>query len=473
MADNRNIVPTLAKYTVPGRARSKEIEVLPQAAEAEISTKLGVGRAYIQQSALEANIIPARYLRNIGTIGIKGQLTLLKSTVAVIGCGGLGGLVVDLLARMGVGTLILVDDDVFEDNNLNRQVLCTEADLGQPKVAVAYERVLAVNPAVDVRCFQQRLGSENARAMLQGAHVVVDALDNLPSRFELERAAHEQGIPLVHGAIAGFLGQVMTIYPGDPGLRDIYGELGSRQRGIEVEMGNPAATPAVIASMQVQEVTKVLTGVGEPLRGRLFYIDTNSGEASGLKLRSSDDQNGPGPIQPATNSELPQPISFVGTSGSGKTTLLVELIAELSRRGLKVAAAKHSHSLVEIDNEGKDSWRFRLAGAKSSAFISSGQATVFYQLTAKEATTRLKKWFPDADIVIMEGGKFSSLPKVLVYRDGVSEIMSPWPKNIIAIAGDVQAAKDAGLPNTLPGFGWGDGASLADFLLQQQYKQIK
>ncbi len=112
---------------------------------------------------------------------------------------------VELLARMGVGTLILVDDDVFEDNNLNRQILCTEADLGKPKVAAAYERILTINPAVDIRCYQQRLGGpENARPMLQGgAHVVVDALDNLPSRFDLEQAAGELGIPMVHGAIAG------------------------------------------------------------------------------------------------------------------------------------------------------------------------------------------------------------------------------------------------------------------------------
>ncbi len=469
MENYRNIVPRLEKHLISTQIYSQEITVLPQSAEVEVAAQLGVGRAYLQQSALKSEIVPERYLRNIGTIGVKGQLSLLQSTVAVIGCGGLGGLVVELLARMGVGTLILVDDDVFEDNNLNRQILCTEADLGKPKVAAAYERILTINPAVDIRCYQQRLGPENARPMLQGAHVVVDALDNLPSRFDLEQAAQELGIPMVHGAIAGFLGQVMTIYPGDPGLREIYGRPGNIERGIETETGNLAATPALVASLQAQEVVKVLTGVGEPLRGRLFYLDTAGGEASVLKLSGTDHKEPADRISTAADTKRPLPVSFAGTSGSGKTTLLVELIAELTRRQIKVAAVKHSHSLIELDSEGKDSWRFRLAGAKGAAFISSGQATVFYQLPSNEAARRIKQWFPDTDIILVEGFKGGPFPKVLVYRDGVSEKLSPWPKNIIAVAGDVEAARSAGVPDTLPGFGWDDSVALADFLLQKGY----
>ena len=468
MTNNRNMAAILAKYTIPAKIPNQDLMVLPYEAGVELESKLGVGRAYIEQSALEADIIPARYLRNIGTIGLKGQLALLKSTVAVIGCGGLGGLIVDLLARMGVGTLILVDDDVFEDSNLNRQILCTEADLGRPKIAVAYERVLAVNPAVDVRCFQQRLGVNNARTMLQGADVVVDALDNLTSRFELEQAARGLDIPFVHGAIAGCLGQAITIFPRDPGLREIYGEPGTVQQGIEARTGTLPATAAMVASAQVQEVVKILAGVGRPLQGRLWHINTAAAEATGLEIGLGDSGDKQKKPLGSVVKHKSQPVNFIGSVGSGKTTLLVELIAELSRRGLKVAAAKHIHSLAEFDGEGKESWRYRLAGASNAAFISSGQATVFYQLPANEAIKRLTQWFPDADIVIMEGGKAGPLPKVLVYRNGVSEAMTPWPENIIAIAGDVQAAKDAGLPAALPGFGWGDGAALADFLLQQR-----
>lgn len=467
MAICRNITAALAKHTVSVQVGKEEVVVLPLAAEIEVAVQMGLKRAELERAALGAGIVPGRYLRNIGTIGIKGQISLLESTVAVIGCGGLGGLVVELLARMGVGTLILVDDDVFEDNNLNRQLLCSEADLGKPKVMAAYERVLTINSSVDVRCFQQRLGLENARAMLQGAHVVVDALDNLPSRFVLEQAAHELDIPLVHGAIAGFLGQVMTIFPGDPGLRQIYGEPGDRKQGIEVETGNPAATPALVASLQVQEVVKVLTGVGKPLRNRLLYLDTLSGDVSVLKFGDTGQDEPKSQIKPVAGFKVPlSPISFVGTSGSGKTTFLVELIAELTRRGLKVAAVKHSHSLVDLDSEGKDSRRFRLAGASEAAFISSGQATVFYQITAQEAAKRVENWFPDADVILVEGYKTGPFPKILVYRDGVSERLSPWPEGIVAVVGDVEAAKKAGLPATLPGFDWSDSHALADFLLQ-------
>lgn len=467
MSNYPNYAAVLAKHIIIAQVGKEEVPTLPLAAEAKVAAQLGLKRADLQRAALEAGIVPRRYLRNIGTIGIKGQLSLLKATVAVIGCGGLGGLIVELLARMGVGTLILVDDDVFEDSNLNRQLLCSEADVGKPKVMAAYERVRAINSAVDVCCFQQRLEYENARAILQGAHLAVDALDSLPSRFVLEQVAGELGIPLVHGAIAGFLGQVMTVFPGDSGMRQIYGEPGGRERGIEVETGNPAATPALVAALQVQEAVKLLTGIGEPLRERLLYLDTLSGEASLLKLAETGTEEHKRKI-PAAAFRAPSPISFVGTSGSGKTTLLVELIAELAGRGLKVAAAKHSHALVDLDKEGKDSWRYRLAGANSAAFISSGQAAVFYHVTAQEAAERVKDWFPDADVILVEGYKTGPFPKVLVYRDGVSEKISPWPENIIAVAGDVEAAKRAGLSETLPGFGWGDTAALADFLLQQQ-----
>jgi len=135
----------------------------------------------------------------------------------------------------------------------------------------------------------------------------------------------------------------MTVFPGDSGLRQIYGEPGGRERGIEVETGNPAATPALVAALQVQEAVKLLTGIGEPLRERLLYLDTLSGEASLLKLAETGTEEHKRKI-PAAAFRAPSPISFVGTSGSGKTTLLVELIAELAGRGLKVAAAKHSHA---------------------------------------------------------------------------------------------------------------------------------
>jgi len=456
MLNYQNYSAVMAKHVVVAEVGQREIPTLPLGAETETAAQLGLRRSDLHRAALEAGIVPRRYLRNIGTIGVEGQLKLFDSKVAVIGCGGLGGLVVELLARMGVGTLVLVDNDVFEDSNLNRQLLCTEADMGKPKVMAAYERVRAVNSAVEVCCFQQRLTAKNALAILRGVDLVIDALDNLPSRFVLEQAAFELNIPMVHGAIAGFLGQVTTIYPGEAGLRQIYGEPGQRERGIEVETGNPATTPALIATLQVQEAVKYLTGVGEPQRQRLLYVDGLSGEISQLKL-TSDREHAPAVF----------PICFVGTSNSGKTGFMVKLISELVSRGLNVAAVKHGHTAESLDKEGTDSWRYRLAGAHSTAFLSSDQAALFYQITDKEAASRLKHWFPEADIILMEGYKSSPFPKILVYRDGVSEILSPWPKNIIALAGDITAAQKIGWPKNIPGFSWDETGPLADFVLKR------
>lgn len=452
-----DVARELKRYTVPARIGSGDLAVLPQAAAAEVEVRLGLSRKELERAALAAGIVPGRYLRNIGTLGLAGQRRLHEATVAVIGCGGLGGLVVELLARMGVGCLVLVDGDVFEDNNLNRQLLCTEADLGKPKVMAACARVLAVNPAVEVRCFQERLEADNAAHLLAGADVAVDALDNLPSRFVLEEATRKLGIPLVHGAIAGFLGQVLTIFPGDPGLAEIYGPPGTRERGIEIETGNPAATPALVASLQVQEVVKILTGVGEPLRGRLLYVDSAGGEVHTLRLGAETKSE-------KSRANRPVALSFVGASGSGKTTLLVTVIKELVRRGLKVAALKHTHKPVEVDLEGKDTWRFRAAGASGAALVGDERAAVFYDLPAAEPTARLKDWFPEADLVLVEGFKRGPSPKVVVFRQGVSEPLIPPPEGILAIYGDVAAARSAGLPGDVPGFSWGEEEKLSDFI---------
>lgn len=228
----------------------------------------------VELAALEAGVIPHRYVRNMGTLGPDGQAKLLRSTVAVVGLGGLGGYVAEALARIGVGRLVLIDGDVFEEHNLNRQLLGTEAVLGQPKALVAQQRVSEVNRAVEVIAHVATLTRQNVEALLRGADVVVDALDRLPTRLVLQDGAQALGIPMVHGSIAGFLGQVMTILPGDAGLRGLYGEQENLpERGLEVHLGTPAATPMAVAAWEVQEVVKILTSRGELLRHRLLVMD--------------------------------------------------------------------------------------------------------------------------------------------------------------------------------------------------------
>lgn len=216
--------------------------------------------------------MPRRYLRNLGTIGMQGQLRLLESRVAVFGLGGLGGTVAELLARLGIGGLMLVDGDRFSDDNLNRQILSTPDNLGAWKAEAAARRVSAVNPAVDTRSLNKRVARLEMEDAIEGCDVAVDALDSIPSRLELQGACAARGVPFVHGAIAGFSGQVMTVFPGDAGVSLLYGE--GQEHGIELATGNPATTPAIVAALQVKEVVKVITGIGEPLRHRLLFINT-------------------------------------------------------------------------------------------------------------------------------------------------------------------------------------------------------
>ncbi|NLG29007.1 MAG: HesA/MoeB/ThiF family protein [Chloroflexi bacterium] len=259
--------------------------VLPVRDAERLAAAFCCSLAEVELAALAEHIAPARYERNLGTIGWEGQTRLLRASVAVAGAGGLGGWVVEGLVRMGVGRLTVVDGDVFADNNLNRQLGCDSNTLGRPKAAVLAERAAAVNPAVLVTPRVCWLTAENAAGLLAEADVVVDALDSLPARAILQRAAQSLGMPLVHGAIAGNTGQVMTILPGDAGLFALYGERAALpQQGIERQLGNPAATPMLVAAWQLHEVVKLLCGSGSLLRNRLLVIDAEFGEFTEIQL---------------------------------------------------------------------------------------------------------------------------------------------------------------------------------------------
>ncbi len=237
-----------------------------------IAERTGASLREVESEALAAGVVPIRYQRNIGTIGVEGQLRLILSRVGICGLGGLGGYVAEELARFGVGFLALVDGDLFEESNLNRQLLCSEGDLGRPKAEAAAERIRSVNRATEVVTMHRRITAmEEAADFFAPCQVVVDALDNVQTRLLLEECCAALGIPLVHGAIAGNTGQVMTVYPGDPGLKALYPP--GEDRGVEVTEGNPPTTPALVASLQAQEVVKVLCG-GETIRHGFLLLDT-------------------------------------------------------------------------------------------------------------------------------------------------------------------------------------------------------
>jgi molybdopterin/thiamine biosynthesis adenylyltransferase len=231
-------------------------------------------------------LLPARYQRNRGTISTEAQLKLHRSSVAVVGCGGLGGYAIEQLARLGVGRLVVIDPDRFEEHNLNRQLLSSVAELGATKVGAAVSRVASVNPAVSVVPVQRAFGAANGKELLAGVDLVIDALDSIPSRLELAATCESLRVVLVHGAIGGWYGQVVTQLPGERIIERIYAR--SRgAKGVEVELGNPSFTPALVASLQVAEACKVLIGAEVPRRGRHLHVDLWSMEITEIRFERS------------------------------------------------------------------------------------------------------------------------------------------------------------------------------------------
>ena len=223
-----------------------------------------------------------RYSRNMNTLSPYENDCLKGFKVCVIGCGGLGGYIIEELGRLGIGTITAVDGDVFEESNLNRQLLSDMNNLGSSKADAAAKRMSKINPLITIVPVEQRLTAENGLAILKGHDVVIDALDNIESRIILERLAEELEIPMVHGAIAGWFGQVTTVFPGDRTLSLLYPE--GEKHGIEKELGNPSFTPAVIASLQVAETLKVLIKRGAVLRKRILVINLLNQEYEIIEL---------------------------------------------------------------------------------------------------------------------------------------------------------------------------------------------
>jgi molybdopterin/thiamine biosynthesis adenylyltransferase len=249
-----------------------EGDLLPWQHQVFASIHFGLSIGQVERIALEADLLPSRYQRNRKTLSVKQQALLFRSHVAVIGCGGLGGYVVELLARLGVGRITAVDPDVFEEHNLNRQLYSSPRLLGHPKVEAARQRVTEINPAVTLTALKCAFSKVNGFDMLQNTDVIVDALDSITVRLELAEISNELNVPLVHGAIGGWYGQVATQFPGDHTLRKIYNR-SSGGTGVEKGLGNPSFTPAVIASLEVAEVCKILIGQGSPLSRRKLHIN--------------------------------------------------------------------------------------------------------------------------------------------------------------------------------------------------------
>jgi len=247
--------------------------------------KSSVHDVYIE--AMHSGIYPHRYIRNRESITLDEQIRLAKSQVAIVGSGGLGGHLILTLARVGIGHIIVVDHDVFDETNLNRQAISSKETIGLSKSDSAVHMVESINPGVKVIPSRVKIDPSNASEILNGSNVVVDALDNITDRFVLENAAGKLKIPLVHGAVAGFEGQVMTIFPEDQGLKSIYGSDGAKKnktKSPEAILGVPAIAPCFIATLQAMEVIKIILKRGKLFRNTMVHVDLETGEFNKFTL---------------------------------------------------------------------------------------------------------------------------------------------------------------------------------------------
>jgi len=234
----------------------------------------------------EADFI--RYGRQIlyPDFGESGQARLKQSHVVVAGLGGLGSPASIYLASAGIGHLTLVDCDLVELSNLNRQVLYWEEDIGEKKPLSAARKLAKLNPTINITPLFEKITEDNVRGIIKGANVVIDGMDNFETRFIVNSGCVAEGVPFIHGGVYGFLGEITTIIPGEtPCLACIFPTAPKRE-GLFPVFGT---TPAFIAALQVAEAIKLLAGFGDLLSNRMLYVNGSAVEFNFRPLTKNPD----------------------------------------------------------------------------------------------------------------------------------------------------------------------------------------
>ena len=221
-----------------------------------------------------------RYKRQMMLFGDEGQERLKNAHIFIAGAGGLGSPISIYLAVAGIGRLTVVDNDVVDQSNLNRQILHYDRDIGRKKTDSAEEKLRAINPDITVRVIDATIDASNATMLVGDADGIVDAMDNYPTRYILNEVAIEKNIPLFHGGIRGFYGQATTIIPKKTAcLRCIFPHAPPKEVFPVV-----GVTPGFIGMVQATEVLKYLLGSGELLANRLFIWDGLQAHAEEIAL---------------------------------------------------------------------------------------------------------------------------------------------------------------------------------------------
>jgi len=320
---------------------------------------------------LEPPLSPAQYERyrrhlSLPEFGVEGQRRLLSGSVLLVGAGGLGSPLALYLAAAGVGRIGLVEFDVVDVSNLQRQVLYDSADVGKPKIERAAARIRAMNPDVRVEPHPVRLSSQNALEVLRGYDVVVDGTDNFPTRYLLNDACVLLGKPCVHGSIYRFEGQA-TVFDASRGpcYRCVFPEPPPSELAPScAEGGVLGVLPGTIALLQATETLKLLAGIGEPLVGRLLQYDAL--EASFREFRIRKDPACPVCGEAPTLTELIDYEGFCGVPRRSRAEEEGEAMQVRVRQAVEVKQMQDAgEPFLLLDVRSPEEWQIgRIGGAR-------------------------------------------------------------------------------------------------------------
>ncbi|RLB84458.1 MAG: hypothetical protein DRH24_04965 [Deltaproteobacteria bacterium] len=247
-----------------------DVLMIPMEDLYNIADNLQQSLSEVMIMALQEGIWPESLVRNYSTISAEQQISIIKSRVVIVGLGGLGGYLASLSARAGIGNLVLVDGDAFDFSNLNRQVFCTSATIGENKASVAAKQCSLINPAINAVVWETDFSIENGMKILASSDLVMDGLDQISTRKTLLSISSSMNIPLIHGAVRGWSGQVSIFLPESRiDFDHIYPENSSRSPVPSVL----SSAVAIIASIQIQEAIRLLCGYPLPNMNKLIFFD--------------------------------------------------------------------------------------------------------------------------------------------------------------------------------------------------------
>lgn len=294
-------------------------------------------------------------------VGLEGQRKLKSASVLIIGAGGLGSPLAFYLTAAGIGRIGIVDFDVVDFSNLQRQIIHTTNDVGRPKLESAREKLTALNPNVEIETYETRLTSENALEIIKDYHIVIDGTDNFPTRYLVNDACVLLGKPNVYGSIFRFEGQASVFYAKiGPCYRCLYQE--PPPPGLVpscAEGGVLGVLPGIIGTIQALEAIKLILGIGEPLIGRLLLFDALKMKFRELKLRKNPDC----PIC-GENPTIKELIDYEAFCGMAPEQALRETGFEISPEELK-SRLENGEDIILIDVREPHEWEInRINGSK-------------------------------------------------------------------------------------------------------------